>query len=81
MRLLGMDSMRAWWWDVQPGTGNGEHGALRDRYVAALSERLDAILGESGASHLVVEGTGDPAWGRTIWTNGALTIIETATDH
>ncbi len=81
MRLLGMDSMRAWWWDVQPGTGNGEHGALRVRYVAALGDRLDAILAESGASHLVVEGPGDPAWGPTVWTNGEITIIETATDH
>jgi len=77
MALLRMDSMRAWWWDVEPGTSDAEHAPLREQYHAALRERFDEIA--QGAAYVVVEGPPDDVWGEAVWTNGAFTIVEPTT--
>lgn len=76
MRLLGMGSMRAWWWDVQPGTGEPEHAKVREAYHEALTGRIEEIQAQSGADYLIVEGEPDPAWGEQVWTNDAITIVK-----
>ncbi len=79
MRLLGMDSMRAWWWDVEPGTDDPYHSALRERYGAAINERFNEIAARADASYIVVEQTPDPAWGEPVWSSDAFVIVRVST--
>ncbi len=75
MRLLGMDTMRAWWWDVQPGVTEPAYTDLRARYNDTVAGGLNEIASASGAGYLVIEGTPESALGEVIWSNEMISII------
>ena len=78
MRLLGMDTMRAWWWEVEPGTDDREHTALREAYRAAFTRNAEKIIARAGADYLVIEGEPEPTWGERVWSNGTISVVSTA---
>ncbi|MFI4897561.1 MAG: DUF6798 domain-containing protein [Phycisphaerales bacterium JB059] len=78
MRLLGMDRMRAWWWDVPPGDPAPEHAALRAQYAEAIRERWPEIARESAADYVVMESSAGAGMGDPVWSNGRFGVFRVA---
>jgi hypothetical protein len=69
MRLLGMDRMRAWWWDVPPGDSTPEFAALRAQYEEAVRDHWPAIGEASGADYVVLEASAEAGMGAPVWSS------------